>query len=150
MTNIFKVATEASATRQELDEGQKKLQKFRKRVKLLFDECYVDTLRTFHKNKIFARQGQRGLLPKEGDAVLIKPAIALKENSLYNKIHWPIGEIKRVYSDSRGIRFLDVWYIQEGREKMLARHPIQHFALLEMPFSIAKKFALAKPETHAL
>jgi hypothetical protein len=150
MTNIFKVASEASATRQELDEGQKRLQKFRKRVKLLFDECYVDTLRTFHKNKIFARQGQRGLLPKEGDAVLIKPAIALKENSLYNKIHWPIGEIKKVYSDSRGIRFLDVWYIQEGKEKMFARHPIQHFALLEMPFSIARKFALAKPEIHAL
>jgi hypothetical protein len=51
MTNIFKTATEASATPKELDEGQKRLQRFRKRVKLLFDECYVDTLRTFHKKQ---------------------------------------------------------------------------------------------------
>jgi hypothetical protein len=129
--------------------GRKSSKNSEKRVKLLFDECYVDTLRTFHKNKIFAWQGQRGQLPKEGYAVLIKPAIALKENSLYNKIHWPIGEIKRVYSDSRGIRFLDVWYIQEGKEKLLARHPIQHFALLEMPFKNAREFTTANPSIHA-
>jgi hypothetical protein len=148
MTNIFSAASEAPATIKQLDEGQKRLQRFRKRVKLLFDEYYVDTLRTYHRSKFFAKQGKGELSPKEGDAVLIKPVIAFKENSLYNKIHWPIGEIKKVYSDSRGTSFLDVCYSHEGREKVLARHPIQHFALLEMPFSIAKEFALAKPEIH--
>jgi hypothetical protein len=114
MTNVFSAASEASATTKQLDEGQKKLQRFRKRVKLLFDEYYVDTLRTYHRSKFFAQQGKRELSPKEGDAVLIKPVIAFKENSPYNKIHWPISEIKKVYSDLRGIRFLDVCYSLEG------------------------------------
>jgi hypothetical protein len=56
-----------------------------------------------------------------------KPVIAFKENSPYNKIHWPISKIKKVYSDSRGTRFLDVCYSLEGREKILARHPTEHF-----------------------
>jgi hypothetical protein len=147
MTNVFSKRTEEAASARQLDDRLRKQIKFQKRVKLLFDECYVNSLRTFHQNKFFENQKAPEQTLKVGDAVLIKPTTAFKENSLFSKLKWPVGEITEVYKDPKTnwIRFLDVTYTQDGKEKFFTKHPVQHFAPLEMPLEEARGFLAKTP-----
>jgi hypothetical protein len=83
MTNVFLKKTEEAASTRQLDENLRKQIKFQKRVKLLFNECYVNSLRTFHQNRFFENQKNPEQTLKVGDAVLIKPSTAFKDYSLF-------------------------------------------------------------------
>jgi hypothetical protein len=147
MMNVFSKRTEEAASSRQLDENLRKQIKFQKRVKLLFDECYVNSLRTFHQNRFFENQTNPEQTLKIGDAVLIKPTTAFKENSLFAKLKWPVGEITEVYKDPKTnwIRFLEVKYTQDCKEKFFTKHPVQHFAPLEMQLEEATEFLAKTP-----
>jgi hypothetical protein len=132
-----------------LERSLTRLNKFKKRLKLLFDETYVNMLRKVHLNKMYSRKEDTRLAIQTGDAVLIKPTTVFKETSIFTKMHWPIGQVTRTYIDenSKRVKSLDVLYFDEKlqRERELINIPVSHFAPLELKIDEAINFIKTNP-----
>jgi hypothetical protein len=149
ISNLFSARTEMASKEGLLEQGLTRLNKFKKRLKLLFDETYVNMLRKVHLNKLYSRKEDPRLAIQVGDAVLIKPTAVFKETSVFTKMHWPIGHVLKVYFDesSQRIKNLDVMYFDEKlqRDRELKRISVSHFAPLELKIDEAMKFAKNNP-----
>jgi hypothetical protein len=153
MTNLFSHPTEEAATKKQLERQLIQLNKFKKRLKLVFNDTYVDLLRKVHLNSLYSRNEDPRLMLEVGDAVLVKPIATFKQNSSFAKSHWPIGKVEHIYEDQRTgrIRYLDVSYSDDsGTQKCLEKFPLQHFAPLEIKVEEALKLTTRNPSrtTH--
>jgi hypothetical protein len=150
MTNLFSARTEQATKEGLLERDLVQIQKFKKRLKLLFDETYVNMLRKVHLNKMYSRKEDTMLAIQTGDAVLIKPITLFKETSLFTKMQWPIGQVTKTYIDERTKRVecLDVTYFDERvqRNRELRKLPVSHFAPLEL--RIEKAISFTKTILH--
>jgi hypothetical protein len=149
MTNLFNARTEQATKEDLLERGLVQIQKFKKRLKLLFDETYVNMLRKVHLNKMYSRKEDTRLAIQTGDAVLIKPITLFKETSFFTKMQWPIGQVTKTYIDERTkrIKCLDVTYFDERvqRNRELRKLPVSHFAPLELRIKKAISFTKKNP-----
>jgi hypothetical protein len=149
MTNLFSARTEEAAKAGLLERKVAQMNRFKRRVKLLFDETYVNMLRKVHLNKIFSRQEDPRLFVQVGEAVLIKPVSIFKEKSFFTKLNWPIGHVQKVHFDHRTNRpkALDVTYYDEKSQsdRELKNFPITHFAPLELSVEAAERFVGKNP-----
>jgi hypothetical protein len=132
-----------------LEQSLTQLNKFKKRLKLLFDETYVNRLRKVHLNKLYSRKEDPRLAIQVGDAVLIKRTTVFKETSIFTKMHWPISQVTRVYNheSSQQIKSLNVSYFNEKlpRNRELKGISVSHFAPLELKIDEAIQFAKKNP-----
>jgi hypothetical protein len=149
MSNLFSIRTEMASKEGLLEQSLTRLNKFKKRLKLLFDETYVNMLRKVHLNKLYSRKEDPRAAIQVGDAVLIKPTTVFKETSIFTKMHWPIGQVLKVHVDesSKRIKSLDVSYFDEKlqRNRELKSISVSHFAPLELKIDEATNFANRNP-----
>ncbi len=73
LTNLFRKKTEEAATEKQLERQLAQLNKFKKCLKLVFDDTYVNLLRKVHLNSRYSRKEDPRLLLEVSDAVLIEP-----------------------------------------------------------------------------
>ena len=135
IANIIQPLKEDSMSALDMGRRLKRQHNLFKRIKHVFETEYIDHLRKWHTNKMFARRKEDEAKIDINDVILIKPDKPFKEKSPWQKTKWQVGKVLKIDRLRNGrIRTIDAEIMDKhGKRHIRQGYPPQAFAPLELP-----------------